>query len=282
MLVLSLLANSSSTSKDTLQAVGFAGEGLVDDLVITTTDPYITVVNFTLTLGEGVSSVNYTVNGESQYGNEVEDVAVGETITIDSVTYASGYEYDTYTQTGLILGNFDGNSGLFTVDKPAEGVTTASLTITAKAATPTTVTPDGTGVTVNSEDAANAITISATSPDANIISDDNYAKYFKKVITDNKDGTYTVTAVLDENVVDADATAADLAGKFDEISNGEVSVKAKPGLYYSVNQGSALDAMKEGDRVMAGSDGTVLLKAKKYDGAGFYQIMVNFADKVAE
>lgn len=282
MLVLSLLANSSSTSKDTLQAVGFAGEGLVDDLVITTTDPYITVVNFTLTLGEGVSSVNYTVNGESQYGNEVEDVAVGGTITINSVVYVSGYEYDTYTATGLTLGNFDGNSGSFTVDKPADGVTTASLTINAKAATPTVVTPDGAGVTVNSEDAANAITISATSPDANVISDADYAKYFKKVITDNKDGTYTVTAVLDEDVVDADATAAELAGKFDEIINGEVSVKAKPGLYYSVNQGSALDGMTEGDRVMAGSGGTVSLKATKYDGAGFYQIMVNFTDKAAE
>lgn len=274
-----LSLQTAKVDNSTLQAVGFAGEGLVDDLVITTNDPSKNVVNFTLTLGENVSGVEYTVNGETQLFTKVEEVVEGATIAISSVTYATGYEYDTYTSTGLTTVNaFDGSAGSFTVN----GTEAASLTINAKAATPTVVTPDGAGVTVNSENAANAITISATSPDSTIISNDNYAKYFKKVITDNKDGTYTVTAVLDEYVVDADATAAELAGKFDEIINGEVSVTAKPGLYYSVNQGSALDGMTEGDRVMAGSDGTVSLKATKYDGAGFYQIMVNFADKAAE
>lgn len=274
MLVLSLLAASGNVSQDTLQAVGFAGEGLVDDLVITTTDPFVAVVNFTLVKGENVSSVAYTVNGEDQYGDEVEDLVADSIIKITSVTYADGYEYDTYTATGLTAADsFNGSTGSFTVTTTEA----ASLTITAKAATPTVVTPDGAEVTVKSKDAADAIKISATSPDSAVISDADFAKYFTKVITGPaEDGTYTVKAVLDGDVVDADATAADLAGKFDEITEGEVSVTAKPGLYYSVNQGSALGDMKEGERVMAGSDGKVSLKATKFDGAGFYQIMVNF------
>lgn len=128
--VLSLKAATSSTSKNALQAVGFAGEGLVDDLVITTTDPAAEVVNFTLNLGENVSAVEYTVNGETQYGTEVEDLVAGAEILITSITYAEGFGFDSYASVGL-TGSLDGvaGTGSFTVDGGVE----ASLTINAKA-----------------------------------------------------------------------------------------------------------------------------------------------------
>lgn len=128
--VLSLKAATSSTSKNALQAVGFAGEGLVDDLVITTTDPAAKVVNFTLNLGENVSAVEYTVNGETQYGTEVEDLVAGAKILITSISYAEGFGFDSYASVGL-TGSLDGvaGTGSFTVDGGVE----ASLTITAKA-----------------------------------------------------------------------------------------------------------------------------------------------------
>lgn len=128
--VLSLKAATSSTSKNALQAVGFAGEGLVDDLVITTTDPAAKVVNFTLNLGENVSAVEYTVNGETQYGTEVEDLVAGATILITSISYAEGFGFDSCASVGL-TGSLDGvaGTGSFTVDGGVE----ASLTITAKA-----------------------------------------------------------------------------------------------------------------------------------------------------
>lgn len=127
--VLSLKAATSSTSKNALQAVGFAGEGLVDDLVITTTDPAANVVNFTLNLGENVSAVDYTVNGETQYGTEVEDLVAGAEILITSITYDEGFGFASYASVGL-TGSLDGvaGTGSFTVDGGVE----ASLTINAK------------------------------------------------------------------------------------------------------------------------------------------------------
>ena len=56
----SLLGRTNST---TLSAVGFAGEGAVDDLVFTTDDPFLTALDFTLTLGTGVTGVNFTIDG---------------------------------------------------------------------------------------------------------------------------------------------------------------------------------------------------------------------------
>ena len=277
-ILLSLQAlNSQASNKKSLHAVGFAGEGLVDDLVVTTTDPSAEVVNFMLTAGENVTAVSYTIgtqrytlNSGMQY-----DVAKGSTIEITSVEYAEGYEYDSYTSTGLTLVSFDGITGSFTVTANEA----ATLTINAKAKASSGVVPGGEAVVVDTREAAEALAVSVTSPDETVVSTADYMTYFKTVITETADNKFSVTAELDETVVDPDATAADLAGKFDEISEaGEVTVAAKPGLYYSVKQGSSLGDMQEGTRTMA-TGGTVNLKATKFPGAGFYQIMVNFTDK---
>lgn len=277
-ILLSLQAlNSQASNKKSLHAVGFAGEGLVDDLVVTTTDPSAEVVNFMLTAGENVTAVSYTIGTQSYTLNSgmQYDVAKGSTIEITSVEYAEGYEYASYTSTGLTLVSFDGITGSFTVTANEA----ATLTINAKAKASSGVVPGGEAVVVDTREAAEALAVSVTSPDETVVSTADYMKYFKTVITETADNKFSVTAELDETVVDPDATAADLAGKFDEISEaGEVTVAAKPGLYYSVKQGSSLGDMPEGARTMA-TGGTVNLKATKFPGAGFYQIMVNFTDK---
>ena len=125
--VLSLKAATSSTSKNALQAVGFAGEGLVDDLVITDVDPAVRTVNFTLAFDENkVTAIEYTIGDVPYWQTDklVEEVAESSVITINSVTYADGYEFDSFTTTGLTAAG----DNKFTVN----GDAAASLTINAK------------------------------------------------------------------------------------------------------------------------------------------------------
>lgn len=286
-IALSLLANSitvEATAVNSLQAVGFAGEGLVDDLVITTTDPAATVVNFTLVTGDGINVVDYTIGGVSYGtntdGKEIEDVPVGSTVTIDTVYYAEGYEFDSIS--GLLgLTAVAGSDNSFTVDANASA---ASLTINAKkVAAASEIKLDETRtITADSQEAADALakklTIVATAPADADITDADYANYFKTVAKDNGDGTFSVTVELDDEVVDPDSVAADLVNKFNDITADGVSVVAKPGLYYSVMQGSDVKNLIEGERTLATGD-TVTLKADKYEGSGFYKIVVNIEDK---
>lgn len=278
-ILLSLRAGSAvEQTMSTLQAVGFAGEGMVDDIVITDLDPAVKTLNFTLTLGTGVSAVSYLV-GTERYDQPttVADVMVNQEITIDSVTYDTGYAFDSFTLTGLTK-KADGD--VFTVNSDA---TELAIVINAQATTPpapATVDPT-TSVTVNSQDAANALTISATPPEGVQMEASAYSAYFMKKIVDNNNGTFTVSAVLNPEVVKPDDVAADLATKFDEITDDGVTVAAKPGLYYSVEQGSDLNNLLEGDRVLA-TDSTVQLKATKYEGAGFYRVKINVTDKAQQ
>lgn len=268
---LSLLTGAADTSA--LQAVGFAGEGYVDDLVITTTDPSANVFNFTLSLDANVTAINYTIGDQlySQNDKVVEDVVEGAVIEITSVTYATGYEYDTYIATGLtdVEGSvFNGQTGKFSVTG------TASLSITAKAAAASGVVPGAEAVVVGSEEAAKALPIVAEAPEGVDMAGVEYASYFKKVITDNGDGTFSVTAELDETALELDVTVADLVENFDNIEGGVVTIKAKPGLYYSVEEGSDVKKLVEGEPTQA-SGGTVELKVTKFPGSGFYKVKVN-------
>lgn len=278
--VLSLQASmSGSDTKNKLQAVGFAGEGLVDDLVITTTDPAATVVNFTLMTGEGVGVVQYTIGANTYWSNsadEIEDVPVGSTIAVVSVDYAEGYEFDSFGLIGLTA--VAGSDNSFTVDANASA---ASLTINAKkAAAASGVVPGAEAVVVGSKEAAEALPIVAVAPEGVDMAGVEYTSYFKKVITENGDGTFSVTAELDKDVVDPDSVAADLVNKFNNITKEGVEVVAKPGLYYSVMQGFDVKNLTEGERTLA-TGNTVMLKADKYEGegSGFYKIVVNIKDK---
>lgn len=125
---LSLLTGEAA--KCTLQAVGFAGEGLVDDLIVTDVDPAVRTVNFTLAFDENkVTAIEYTIGDVTYWKDDklVEEVAENSVITINSVTYADGYEFDSFTTTGLTAAADVNNK--FTVN----GDAAASLTINAKA-----------------------------------------------------------------------------------------------------------------------------------------------------
>ncbi len=54
----------------------------------------------------------------------------------------------------------------------------------------------------------------------------------------------------------------------------DITVTAKPGFYYSVKSGTALDAMTEGVRKLA-TGGTIDLTLPKGGAAGFYKILIN-------
>lgn len=186
----------------------------------------------------------------------------------DAITFTAptceGYTFKGFDIQGIALGE--------TGNKTVTGTFEKSST------PPVVVDPSKEPVVVDSEEAANALTISATSPDASVVPDAEYTGYFKKVVTQTTDGKFSVAAVLDETVVKAEEVAAELVGKFDKITDAGVEVAAKPGLFYSVEQGQTLGAMTEGERVMA-TGKTVQLKATKYSGSGFYKILVNTSDK---
>ena len=94
MLISMKAGDASETSE--LKAVGFAGEGYVDDLVITTEDPDTpasTGVDFTLALGEGVSAVTWTIaeGGETITTTKAYTKVEAGEYEITSVTYADWY-----------------------------------------------------------------------------------------------------------------------------------------------------------------------------------------------
>ena len=90
-LFLSMQVNSS-----TLDKVGFAGEGKVDELVFSHDVEPQTAVDFTLALGEGVSAVSYTVGDTTgKLPDENGAISVdlnGISVTLSGIEYAPGYE----------------------------------------------------------------------------------------------------------------------------------------------------------------------------------------------
>ena len=237
----------------------FEGTAEADAIVIKA--PAVTAIAYTIT---------YSWTGvEDADAEKIANEKNPATYTIeDEITFTAptceGYTFKGFDIDGIALGS----TGNKTVTGTFE-----------KSSTPTVVVDPSTGpVVVDTAEAANALTISATSPNAEVVTDAEYTGYFKKVVTETTDGKFSVAAVLDETVVNAEAVAAELAGKFDQITGEGVEVAAKPGLFYSVEQGQTVGAMTEGERVMA-TGTTVQLKATKYSGSGFYKILVNTSDK---
>lgn len=122
--VLSLL-NGSGSQPATLQGVGFAGEGKVDDIVFSELNPFATVFDFTFTAwdSEKVDAVSYTVGvgGTATSLAGTYEVEENSKIKINSITYAAGWQEGTIDAVGLSGPDQD---GWYTVTN------TASLTIT--------------------------------------------------------------------------------------------------------------------------------------------------------
>ncbi len=119
-LVLSLLTGSGGQTAS-LQGVGFAGEGKVDDIVFSDVDPFATVFDFTFTIGTG-ATVTYTVGGtEYDQTKTFPEVEAGTAVQITSITYADDYMAGSTTAVNLS----DPVEGVYTVTNAG-----ASLTIT--------------------------------------------------------------------------------------------------------------------------------------------------------
>lgn len=110
----------------TLTYVGFAGEGTIDDLVVTKNYnvPASTDFTFALELGDGVSAVQWTIGGVEQTGNSG-TVQKDQLIKIVKVTYA-----DWYGPTGTYVDDYefayseDLGAGITVEAKPTANVTT--------------------------------------------------------------------------------------------------------------------------------------------------------------
>ena len=130
---LTLFPSLQGTTSVTLAAVGFAGEGAVDDIAFTTADPFATPLDFTLTLGTGVSGVSFTIDGHEYTAAGQYTVYAGSEIVLGEIAYAEGYMAGADpVATGLTLAD-----GTYTV-----GSTASSLALSA-AALPAVATVSG-------------------------------------------------------------------------------------------------------------------------------------------
>jgi len=123
--VLSLLAGGGSQTA-TLMGVGFAGEGVVDDLVITTSDPNANPLDFTFGATSGAfSSVWFTING----GESVTEPGTYQVYPGDTIIAGSKLNEDYTAAPATVVGLTDVGGGEYTVQE----VAAASLFLNASA-----------------------------------------------------------------------------------------------------------------------------------------------------
>ena len=98
----SLLGKANTT----IEAIGFAGEALVDDVAFSTADAVATALDFTLALGANVSSVSFTIDGmefSSSAASSTYKVFENSEIVLGAPTFAAGYMLGDLTASNLRL-----------------------------------------------------------------------------------------------------------------------------------------------------------------------------------
>ena len=95
-------------------------------------------------------------------------------------------------------------------------------------------------------DAATAVgLVTVMSPDADVVSDADYLKYFKLTATPTVAGMYLVRAELDAEAIDLDKTVVSFSAQLSDLAkkagtNVKVEIECKPGLCYYVMASSAV------------------------------------------
>ena len=213
----SLLGASSGT----LQYVGFAGEGLVDDITVTQYQTE-TSVNFTLTLEANVSSVAYSINGVDQTpvsATTTVPVYEDDLIRVGTVTYAEGYRAASGSPAAADFAGTD--DGVYRV-----GTDACSLTFTAALNSVNFTFSLGTGVTAINWTIAGGSASTATSgsgtPGAEItINSVTYADWYVAA------GSVTNGAVLTASATTFNVEAA---------AAGGVTPPAEPGAPVAIDE----------------------------------------------
>ena len=93
---LEILSSPDGVVNPVITHVGFAGEGTVDDLAFGTVET-VTGIDFTLTLGTGVSAVTYTLAGEEFVVTKTTAISHEEasSIAVTAIDYVLGYKAGT-------------------------------------------------------------------------------------------------------------------------------------------------------------------------------------------
>ena len=267
----SVTVDGENTGLADVVSVGKSDVGAIDGLTFATVDK------------EGTAT--FVANSAVAVGGTYKVMASGATYmmtALGSITFDTSLATVAVAQGGDYASEDDYS---LTEAKDTTNKKVITYTLAAKATTPT-LDPTKDPVVVKTEEDADKLEITVTVPSevASTVTEETYKGYFKKSVTEVTDGGgkvtgYSVAAVLDESKVVPDDVAAEIAGAIDTITEGGVAVTtAKPGLYYSVEQGQTLDSMTEGDRVMAKS-ASVSIPATKFEGSGFYRVRVSVTAK---
>ena len=223
------LQGSTST---TLSAVGFAGEGKVDDLAITTFDPTKTLIDFTLVQsGFGTAGPHFTT--ASGYGADISSAGTSvKTYSDDVVTVTYTKDADhTYEWTGATVTESEDGNVVTATFTPANGATVTIAATAVQTGIDFTLTL-ATGVssvsftvdavnyevttTTNITLAAGQVNYTATFDAANWYTGETNGSFTVAAAPDN---AYTVTATRENasGVITSETTPADLgitAGAF--------------------------------------------------------------------
>jgi len=136
------------------------------------------------------------------------------------------------------------------------------------------------GATVTAADATAATNrVKVLSVDTAIVSDADYAEYFRLVATPQSAGTYLVKAELDAEKIELDKSLDSFAAQLAEIAaSGEttvtVTIECKPGLCYRVKAASAMTGTYEAGTKseLAPGDEVDIAVPKLTGGQGFYKL----------
>ena len=152
-LVFSLKCTGTGSVAATLQGVGFAGEGKVDDIVFSDLDPFVPVFDFTFASWDSskVSAVTYTVGGTSYTQAGTYQVEADTEVAITSITYTDAWMEGTIDTVAMT----NGVANQFFVTN------TASLTINPEQFFPRTNTADQDGSAAHPYEVADGAALKA-------------------------------------------------------------------------------------------------------------------------
>ncbi len=218
-----------------------------------------------------IASTNEAAGGETGYTTSGKPyVTAASSITSESVIYDT-----TITLPSTIVGvsaNAFANSGV-TVNGDVPTLTTEDYPYSA---------------TVQAYSSAAALSIAEeimplNSPFPSIVGDTAYRAYFSVTATSaDESGSYTVTAVLDDDAIEYAQSVADMGTAISDVAAGttdQTTLSVKPGLYYAIAAASTLGGTYEiVDHRLATGTSLTLKMVRPSTESGYYKLLVGVTD----